>query len=367
MKINSSVETWKHSVSNQSENSSKIEVGEIEIIEEKLEEVAYEKYLGDIISNDGNSIRNIKSRVNKGKGVAIRIMQILESNPLGKLYFEVAVVLRNALFVSSVLCNSEAWFNVTKSQLELLESADVLLLRNIMNCPKSTPKEMLFLELGVQPLRDIIQQRRLNFLFYILQQKPDSLLFKMFKKQIEDKSKKDWVNTVLSDLDELQLIYSFEQIQNMNKIKWMNIAKQSSLKHSFQRLEILKEKHSKVSNIKYGHFRMQKYLSPNDENLSKSEMQTIFKMRCKVMNVKMNMKSMHESHECRVCLKENETQEHVFRCKEIFEYRKSMNMVETNYDKIEYGSVKEQKEVMKTFKEQLKALECYVEKEKHCN
>ena len=153
----------------------------------------------------------------------------------------------------------------------------------------------------------------------------------------------------------------------MNKIKWMNSVKQSSLKHSFQRLEILKEKHSKVSNIKYGHFRMQKYLSPNDENLSKSEMQTIFKMRCKVMNVKMNMKSMHESHECRVCLKEKETQEHVFRCKEIFEYRKSMNMVETNYDKIEYGSVKEQKEVMKTFKEQLKALEFYVEKEKHCN
>ena len=71
------------------------------MIEETLEEVACEKYLGDIMSNDRNNIRNIKSRVNKGKGVATRIMQILESNPLGKLYFEVAVVLRNALFVSS--------------------------------------------------------------------------------------------------------------------------------------------------------------------------------------------------------------------------------------------------------------------------
>ena len=346
-----------------SDRNIEVKVGASKVSTETIDEVAFEKYLGDIISIDGNNIQNIKSRVNKGRGIIARIMQILESNPMGKLYFEVAVVLRNSLFVSSVLCNSEAWFNVTKAQLQLLESVDVLLLRKILDCPQSTPKEMLYLELGVQPLGDIMQQRRLNFLFYILQQKPDSLLYKMFEKQIEDRSRKDWVSTVLSDLDELNLVYSFEQIQKMSKIKWMNIVKQNSLKHSFYKLELMKEKHSKVSSIKHETFKMQKYLAPNEEDLLKSDMQMIFKMRCKVIKLKMNMKSMYEEYECRVCRKENETQEHIYQCKKIFEYRETTNKMKTDYEKIENGSVSEQREVMKIFKEQMKTLEIYVERD----
>ena len=53
------------------------------------------------------------------------------------------------MLVSSLLCNSEAWFNLTKSELDILETVDVMLLRSLLNAPQSTPKEMLFLELGV--------------------------------------------------------------------------------------------------------------------------------------------------------------------------------------------------------------------------
>ena len=37
----------------------------IQIMEEKSEE----KYLGDVISTDGKNIKNVKSRVSKGKGI----------------------------------------------------------------------------------------------------------------------------------------------------------------------------------------------------------------------------------------------------------------------------------------------------------
>ena len=133
-----------------------------------MEEREDEKYLGDIISKDGHNLKNIKMRVNKGKGIVKKILNILEGIPFGKLYYQVAVLLRNSWLVSSLLCNSEAWFNLNKPELDLLETVDVMVLRSLLNAPQSTPKEMLFLESGVLPLRDIIRQRRLNFLFYIL-------------------------------------------------------------------------------------------------------------------------------------------------------------------------------------------------------
>ena len=98
----------------------------------------------------------------------IRIFNILENVPVGKHYFEVGKILRETLLISSMLYNSEAWYNVSKKKLDLLETVDLLFLRKLFNAPKSTPKEMFFLELGCILLRDIIVEKRIGFLHYIL-------------------------------------------------------------------------------------------------------------------------------------------------------------------------------------------------------
>ena len=111
-----------------------------------MEEAAEEKYLGDIISKDGRNMKNIKARVNKGTGIVKKIMMLLDGMPFGKYYFEIAMILRNCLLVSSVLNNSEAWYNLTNAELDYLETVDLMFLRNVLQTPKSTPKEMLYLE-----------------------------------------------------------------------------------------------------------------------------------------------------------------------------------------------------------------------------
>ena len=193
------VDKWEE-IDNKNENNGTIVIQDEYIGEDVMEDITEEKYLGDIISYDGRNIKNIKARVNKGKGIIKKIMNILHSIPFGKLYFQIAILLRNALFVSSLLCNSEAWFNLTKSELNLLETVDVDLLRKIIKAPLTTPKEIIFLELGVLPLRDIIRQKRLNFLFYIIRQKSDSLIGRVFDTQIKNRTKKDWVSMVIKDL-----------------------------------------------------------------------------------------------------------------------------------------------------------------------
>ena len=72
------------------------------------------------------------------------------------------------------------WYNVTNHELELLETVDLMILRGILKAPKSTPKEMLLLELGLVPFREIIRRRRLGFLYYILTEENDSIIFKFF-------------------------------------------------------------------------------------------------------------------------------------------------------------------------------------------
>ena len=99
--------------------------------EEVIDETDSEKYLGDIISNDGKNMKNIKARVNKGTGIVNKILTLLEGIPFGKYFFEIAIMLRNSLLVSSLLCNSEAWYNVTNAEYDYLETIDNTFLRKI--------------------------------------------------------------------------------------------------------------------------------------------------------------------------------------------------------------------------------------------
>ena len=99
--------------------------------------------MGDIVSKDGRNIKNVKARINKGRGIISKIMSILETIPLGRHYLEIAVVLRNSLLTSSMLSNTESWYNITIAEMNLFETIDEMLLRKILGAPKSTAKEML--------------------------------------------------------------------------------------------------------------------------------------------------------------------------------------------------------------------------------
>ena len=56
-------------------------------------------------------------------------MNILEST-----YFEVALILRESLFLSSLLLNSEAWVNYNEKDIIILEQCDEMLLTMILDC-----------------------------------------------------------------------------------------------------------------------------------------------------------------------------------------------------------------------------------------
>ena len=117
---------------------------------------------------------------------------------------------------------------VNKSRLRLgfmwllHETIDVSLLKQLLKAPKGTPKEMLYLELGCIPFREIVREKRLRFLHYILNEEPKSIVHRFFLTQMKRKTKKDWVTTVLDDLNKLELSHmSMEGIKNMKKTSFI--------------------------------------------------------------------------------------------------------------------------------------------------
>jgi hypothetical protein len=154
-------------------------------------------------------------------------------------------MLRNSLLVSSLLSNSEAWYNVTTSELDYLETVDLMLLRNILKAPKST--------LSIE-------------------------------------------------------------------------------KKAFEDLEFLKSTHSKVKHVKHPVMKMQRYFMANQMKISNEEIQLIFKLMCRVTELKSNLKGNYDSHECEVCEKEEETQEHILKCTKKVNMKKS----EKENDEVSY-------------------------------
>ena len=97
-------------------------------------------YLGDVIQSDGKNDLNITERETRGKIAVRQITQMLEDLCLGSYYFEVANVLRASLLLSSLLSNSESWYNLSPKDIAKLEAVDESLLRKIFNAHSKTAK-----------------------------------------------------------------------------------------------------------------------------------------------------------------------------------------------------------------------------------
>ena len=118
-----------------------------------------------------------------------------------------------SLLLNSILLNSEAWYSPPIKDIEKLEKVDCSLLRIFLEAPIGTPNCMLYLELGCIPICFLVKQRRLMFLHYFLQQ--DTLLFKVLNSQIEESVKGDWIEQIYTDIEEVGIIWSLEEIQRL--------------------------------------------------------------------------------------------------------------------------------------------------------
>ena len=109
-------------------------------------------------------------------------------------------------------------------------------------------------------------------------------------------------------------------------------------------------------NVKHAKLEIQRYLKANKMKINQDEAITIFKMRSRISNVKVNFRGKYESYQCDVCEEEDENQEHLMKYKEI---TKNKNNCEKNKndDKLFESSVENMKEIATCFMENMKIRE----------
>ena len=183
-----------------------------------MENTEEQKYLGFLVSSSGNNKKHIAEKRGKGLGIVKQISAILENITFGYHKYKVAVLLRNSLFINSILSNAEVWYSVSTSEIEQLEEIDEMLLRNILSAPRSTPRPLLYLEMECIPIRFILKTRRLMYLKYILDEDEQSLIHSVFQAQVNLPLKGDWCTSVSNDLEELELSnLTYKSIKDMTK------------------------------------------------------------------------------------------------------------------------------------------------------
>ena len=123
------------------------------------------------------------------------------------------------MLVNGILTNAEAWYGLTDSEIELLEQVDEQFLRIFLEVGKGCPREMLYLETGAIPLRFTIYKRILMFLYYLFNEDEKSLINRFLKIQMENPSKQDWIHSVETDLEFLDIFLSYDDIKELSKFQ----------------------------------------------------------------------------------------------------------------------------------------------------
>ena len=139
----------------------------------------------------------------------------------------------------------------------------------------------------------------------------------------------------------------------MKKSTLKRLLDQATSKMALQRLNELKENHSKVQHISHKKIKMQNYLKANNHKMSQEETKTIFHLRTRVTNVKMNYRGKHENLNCSVCQNELESQKHILQECKILKSMEKSNDYSVEYEKLFGENVKKQIEIAKRFNENM--------------
>ena len=129
------------------------------------------------------------------------------------------------------------------------------------------------------------------YLHHILKQSVTSLLFRFFTSQLKNPRKGDWVTQVLSDIFNINLNMTIEDIAKTSIIKFKCVLKEKVTKYAFNQLIEIKNgrksENAKGKILHYECLKMQNYLLPSNL-ISIEEQKWIFKCRTDDINIKAN-------------------------------------------------------------------------------
>jgi hypothetical protein len=131
------------------------------IHKEDMKNSQKEKYLGDFITDKGNSKETIIERKTRGDAILSEMGAILRDIPLGNKRIQTGLILRQAWFINSCFFNSEVWCGFNDKDLSDLEVIDHKILKLATGGQAKIPTEMLYLECAQIPIKNVLSVKKI--------------------------------------------------------------------------------------------------------------------------------------------------------------------------------------------------------------
>ena len=315
-----------------------------------------QKYLGDIICSSGSNGENIKERCKTGHSAISQIKSMMKDISLGSFTAQIGLILRDSIFLSKMLLNSEVWHSLTKSQINDLETIDRVLMRQTLNAHSKTGIEWLYADTGKLNLKSHIQMRRLMYAWHILSRDESELIHRIYKTQKTENSVGDLVRILEADKMELGIDMTDAEIQGVSHDAFKTYVQKKVKINFLKYINNLKKSHSKSEKLHCTEVRMAEYLKTPKLNTRKKEL--LFKLRSKTFDVKQNFKNMNKDPWCISCGLFQETQGHLLQCPELVKnlhyLRGKTSKLEENYI---YGTIEQQEIIVNIYSDILEVRE----------
>ena len=166
---------------------------------------------------------------------------MLHEAPLGWAKVKAGLRLRKAMLINAILFNSESLHDVSQDDVESLEQVDQALLRGLVKGHAQVGLPALYMDLGQEPIRFILAQRRIMYLQTILKRNPSDLTRRTYEAQKSDPVNGDFCLLVKKDMDLLNLKLEEEEINVMKKQEFKliikNALKEEALKYLIEESE----------------------------------------------------------------------------------------------------------------------------------
>ena len=272
-----------------------------------MKEIA--KYLGDEFNNKGTNTHLVEERVKKGKACIVSAMSLCNDITMGIHAIETLMLLYRSLFVQVVLYNAQAWTNMTKANLDSLQTVQLRYLKRIFHAPSSTSNALTFLETGVLPMKYEIHVKQLAYLHHILSLRDDDPVKFTYNEQLKYPDAPNWANEIRQLRKQYNINDTDKEIRSTKKCSWKRMVKRKV------RCKALDDLNQEAVGLKqtagkgpYTELTRQEYISTVSPRLARH----IFHIRTGTIDLRGVRSYMYgENTLCRLCHEEDETVEHV--------------------------------------------------------
>ena len=261
------------------------------------------KYLGQIMNNKGNLKDHIKMTKGKVEAAYQKILTTAGNATFHYIEMEVMWKTLETNILPILTYSGEVWKATKKEEEEINRIYDNIIKR-ILKTPQSTPRECLYIETGLLDPITITKRNRLNMHNRITNGNNQTLKALLQRTDPSSWAEENRTHAERIGLDENALTtkkqISKREITNKIKVAFK------------EEIEGKGRDKSKVKFLLEGKNKWDPGHQPEYmKTLTRNEVSTIFKARTRMLDVKANYKNKYQDLQCRLCGKEDETQEHV--------------------------------------------------------